>query len=227
MKKRITKIWGVGLTLVLMASLLVVTPASAVDPLQWNPEVIPSDTGYVLAPGLDILDISVHPDGETIYAVGVYWGQEGLSATVTTSFSANDTAAEVFAFTYVNQDGVGSRTGSISFADNATADTAGTVTLQTGDTGVHDVSAISVTSSNAASGAFNISGTTSGTVLGTWTITGSGAGTYADAGTLLGDLSRIYKSTNGGNTWTDLSSATGLAITTTQYVHAHRIIQSF
>ncbi len=71
MKKRITKIWGVGLIVTLLASLLVMaSPASAADPLQWYSEVIPTETGKVLQPGLDIFDISVNPDGETIYAVG-------------------------------------------------------------------------------------------------------------------------------------------------------------
>jgi len=71
MKSKLTKIWGVGLTLVLMVSLLVIAaPASAADPLQWNSEVLPSGTNQIMVEGLDILDFAISGDGLTIYAVG-------------------------------------------------------------------------------------------------------------------------------------------------------------
>jgi len=71
MKSKLTKIWGVGLTLVLMVSLLVIAaPASAADPLQWNSEVLPGATNQVVVEGLDIMDFAIAADGTTIYAVG-------------------------------------------------------------------------------------------------------------------------------------------------------------
>jgi len=71
MKRKLTKIWGVGLTLVLMVSLLVIAaPASAGDPLQWNTETLPGATNQVVVAGLDIMDFAIAADGTTIYAVG-------------------------------------------------------------------------------------------------------------------------------------------------------------
>jgi hypothetical protein len=68
MKKKITKIWGVGLVLVLAASLLLSAAPVSAGTLDWGTETIPSDTGYVLANGTDIVDLAVSEDG-VMYAV--------------------------------------------------------------------------------------------------------------------------------------------------------------
>jgi hypothetical protein len=71
MKKKITKIWGVGLTLMLMATLLIgAAPASALT-LGWGSETLVTTANNVLVTtaGLDIVDFDVAGDGQTIYAV--------------------------------------------------------------------------------------------------------------------------------------------------------------
>jgi len=77
MKKKITRIWGIGLVIVLMSTLCMipVSPASAADPLTWTTEVIPGTTGYVLmdqtvTPDGDVTDIAIGEDGDVMYACG-------------------------------------------------------------------------------------------------------------------------------------------------------------
>jgi len=66
--KKLTKIWGISLTIVLAASLLFgAVPASA-GTLSWGSETVPTTTGNVICNGLDIADLSVSADG-TMYAV--------------------------------------------------------------------------------------------------------------------------------------------------------------
>ena len=66
--KKLTKIWGIGLTIVLAASLLFgAVPASA-GTLAWGSETVPTTTGNVICNGLNIADLSVSADG-TMYAV--------------------------------------------------------------------------------------------------------------------------------------------------------------
>ncbi|MDP7416281.1 MAG: hypothetical protein QF906_05460 [Dehalococcoidales bacterium] len=76
MRKEIAKIWGVGLTAILVASLLLAavpmaqpTPASA-GTLGWGAETIPSTTGKVLIAGANITDMDVcTADPDIIWAV--------------------------------------------------------------------------------------------------------------------------------------------------------------
>ena len=69
MKKEFSKILGVGLTVALLASLiLVVAPVSA-GTLKWTTETIPSTTNNVLEPGANITDFDIADDG-TIWAGG-------------------------------------------------------------------------------------------------------------------------------------------------------------
>jgi hypothetical protein len=69
MKKIIKKYWGLGLILIILSSLFVAaTPVSAVNPLTWNTEAIPSAAGKVLLDSDGIWDIAIGPDGTTIYA---------------------------------------------------------------------------------------------------------------------------------------------------------------
>jgi hypothetical protein len=63
MKKRITKIWGVGLVLVLAASLLFSAAPVSAGTLDWGTETIPSKTGNALAPQFDVEDLAVSADG--------------------------------------------------------------------------------------------------------------------------------------------------------------------
>jgi len=66
--KKLTKIWGISLTIVLAASLLFgAVPASA-GTLSWGSETVPTTTGNVICNGLDVADLSVSADG-TMYAV--------------------------------------------------------------------------------------------------------------------------------------------------------------
>jgi len=71
MKRKLTKIWGVGLIMVLMVSLLAIAaPVSAADPLQWNGETLPSSTNSIIIDNSQITDFAIASDGTTIYAVG-------------------------------------------------------------------------------------------------------------------------------------------------------------
>ncbi len=66
--KKLTKIWGISLTIVLAASLLFgAVPASA-GTLSWGSETVPTTTGNVICSGLDIADLAVSADG-SMYAV--------------------------------------------------------------------------------------------------------------------------------------------------------------
>jgi hypothetical protein len=68
MKRKFTKILGVGLTLVLLASLTAFAIPVSAAPLKWTPETIPSTTGNMLAPAThNINDLAAH--GDTIYSV--------------------------------------------------------------------------------------------------------------------------------------------------------------
>jgi len=67
--KKLTKIWGIGLVVVMLVPLFgAALPVSAADPMVWNQEAVPDNAGYVLLPSSDVLDFSVGGDGTTIYA---------------------------------------------------------------------------------------------------------------------------------------------------------------
>ena len=71
MKKELTKIWGVGLTIVLAASLLLSAAPVSGGTLDWGKYTpFPSTTGHVLAPSFDVADLAVSGDG-VLYAVNV------------------------------------------------------------------------------------------------------------------------------------------------------------
>jgi len=71
MKKRILKIWGIGLTLVLVASLFgfALPVSAAVGNMAWKAQPLPTSTYKVLANGSDVTDIAVAGDGSTVYAI--------------------------------------------------------------------------------------------------------------------------------------------------------------
>jgi len=69
MKKSFSRIWGVGLVLVMLASLLFSVVPVAADELAWGSYSLPSTTSNILVttPGLDIVDVAVGGDGNTMY----------------------------------------------------------------------------------------------------------------------------------------------------------------
>ena len=70
MNNKLTKIWGVGLVLVLLVSMFgLAVPASA-GTLSWTIKAnadVPSITNEILATNSDLIDMAVSSDGETIY----------------------------------------------------------------------------------------------------------------------------------------------------------------
>ena len=70
MKKKITKIFGVGLTIVLAASLLFSAAPVSAGTLSWGAESVPTTTGNVITDNtsMNIVDIAVADDG-TMYLV--------------------------------------------------------------------------------------------------------------------------------------------------------------
>ncbi|MBU2536195.1 MAG: fibronectin type III domain-containing protein, partial [Chloroflexi bacterium] len=70
MKKKITKIWGIGLVVVLAASLLLSAVPVSAGTLSFGSETLPSTTNNILVTtaGLDIVDLAVAGDGTTMYA---------------------------------------------------------------------------------------------------------------------------------------------------------------
>jgi hypothetical protein len=72
MKKKLTRMWGVGIVIVLMATLCLIpaSPAAAADQLRWNKEVIPGAPGSILINGSTLSDMAVSADDDVIYAVG-------------------------------------------------------------------------------------------------------------------------------------------------------------
>ncbi len=63
MKKKIHKIWGIGLVIVLAASLLLSAAPVSAGTLSWGSEDLPDE----LEPGTDVIDMAVSGDGSTIY----------------------------------------------------------------------------------------------------------------------------------------------------------------
>jgi len=65
MKTRIHKIWGVGLALVLAASLILMAAPVSAGTLSWGAEDLPEELDW----DGDVIDVAVGADGDTIYAV--------------------------------------------------------------------------------------------------------------------------------------------------------------
>ena len=71
--KLFSKILGVGLAIGLVFALgAAVIPAgeAQADEMEWGPVNTPSMADFVIAPGTDIFEYAVGPDGETVYAIG-------------------------------------------------------------------------------------------------------------------------------------------------------------
>jgi len=71
MKNKLVKIWGIGLALTLLVSLLISAIPVSAGTLSYGNEGLLSATnnGLVTTPGLDIVDIAIAADGVTMYAV--------------------------------------------------------------------------------------------------------------------------------------------------------------
>lgn len=69
MKKTISRIWGVGLVLTLVVSLLLWSAPVAADTLEWDDEDIPSTDDFILLADEDIVSMAVAEDGQVIYAL--------------------------------------------------------------------------------------------------------------------------------------------------------------
>ncbi len=224
MKKKITRIWGIGLIVVLLTSLLVMAaPASAADPLQWNNEGIPGPPASGIVPGLEILDFAVAGDGMTTYAVGLIRGSETATGSCTTNFTAGLATGEILAIEYINENGVartvaGLDAGTMTFIGtaNTTLPTTAVVTPFGTDT-IKDVTLVVPDgTSTATAGAFDIISDTTAVNFGTYTYSGA----WVDTGNAVADTTaKLYKSGNAGMTWTDITpTAVGLGITNTQFV---------
>ena len=73
MKRKISRILGVAITLAMLTSLMVAsTPAQSADPLKWGEELAPSSYTICvvggLIPGTDVKDFAIALNGSTIYA---------------------------------------------------------------------------------------------------------------------------------------------------------------
>ncbi|MEE9365961.1 MAG: hypothetical protein V3W44_04660, partial [Dehalococcoidales bacterium] len=71
MKKKMTKIFGVGLTIVLMASLLLSAAPVSAGTLGWGTETILSTSGNILASTSNITDMDVSSDGAIWVAANI------------------------------------------------------------------------------------------------------------------------------------------------------------
>ncbi|MFC1942786.1 hypothetical protein ACFLWU_06190 [Chloroflexota bacterium] len=95
MKKSLIRLFGIGLVVMLLASMfMVAAPASAgTNSLTAKANAdIPSTTGKLIQAGLNIYDIAIAGDGETIYVVG--WEAAG-SSKMYKSTNAGDTWSKI------------------------------------------------------------------------------------------------------------------------------------
>jgi len=106
MKKKFSKILAVGLTVALMASLILAAAPVSAGTLSWSAKTIPSEDDYVLW-SCNVTDIAVAEDGDAIFAavsgvsdnviyrstdLGVSWSEIGVSINATFVAVAPDDA---------------------------------------------------------------------------------------------------------------------------------------
>ena len=68
MKKKISRIWAVGLVVILLASLFSFAAPASAGTLYFSDETLPSGTGKVVVSGVNVVDLAVAADGVTMYA---------------------------------------------------------------------------------------------------------------------------------------------------------------
>jgi len=144
MKKKFSRILGVGLTIAMLASLLVVGAPASAGTLSWGYDAsmnnLQDGVDFSLAPinyWTDIVDVAA--SGDTIYvAANVY--DESIQLEVTEVASANSTLVTV---TYTDQDGnTGATTTGILLTSQSVGDHIA-LSLATGDSAVSDVTNVS------------------------------------------------------------------------------------
>jgi len=128
MKKRLTRIWGISLVVVMLITLLASAAPVSAGTLAFSKQTaVPSTTDKILQVNTNIADIAVN--GDRIYAA-TNSDIEMVTATVTTTFvDGGDAAAEVYAVTYTDQDGVAGNAGVLTIPMNTVATTAIALTL--------------------------------------------------------------------------------------------------
>ncbi|MEE8420514.1 MAG: hypothetical protein V3R92_03540, partial [Dehalococcoidales bacterium] len=67
MKKKITRIWSVGLAVVMISTLLLAAAPVSAGQMSFGSETIPTTTGNVVLDGTDVSDMAVGSDGTTIW----------------------------------------------------------------------------------------------------------------------------------------------------------------
>jgi len=192
MKKKITKIWGVGLVLVLLVSLFGMAVPVSASTNAWGTETIPTTTNKVLLPGSDVLDIAVAGDGETVYAACLTQSTESALVAVVTEVVSAETKITV---TYTDQDGTETDTSAnITTSDAIDAE----IVFSIGSEAVRGVTTI-VDEGTLTTGKFNLVGATSLIKYGSFD---SGENEFTDGAI----PPSIFKSTDAGGTWTALSN---------------------
>ena len=94
MYEKTSKVWGVGLVVVLLVSWLSLAAPASADMFAWSAESTPGTTGEVILPDSDVVDVAVGSNGTTIYAAV---GTTSLykSTNAGTSWTSFTVAAEV------------------------------------------------------------------------------------------------------------------------------------
>jgi len=220
MKKAIKRFWGIGLIVIILSSLVVMPASVSGGNYTFTADTTqPTAINRLLGPAANfgITDVAQTADGTTMYAVGASTGAQTASGVCTVNFAGDvDTLAESFTITYVDQNGFAGNTATLSMplGSSTVGPTTVGVVLAAGDTGILDITGIAVAVSDVTAGAFTI--TSSGlVVLATWTVTGAGTGTFTDGINLAAaPVKYMYKSTNGGTTWTPVTATGATAATT-------------
>ena len=204
MKKKFSRILGVGLTIAMLASLLVVGAPASASTLSWGYDAsmnnLQDGVDFSLAEigyWTDIVDVAA--SGDTIYvAASVY--DESIVLEVTEVTSDNSTKVTV---TYTDQDGnTGATTTGILLTSQSVGDGI-SLSLESGDTAVRDVTNVTDNRTADSAGAVKVNGGVSETLLGTYDATTTGTFTDSTAAN-----PGFYKSTDGGATWVDLKTST-------------------
>jgi len=130
MKKKFSRILGVGLTFVLLASLMAFAAPVSAGTLSWSAfSPVPSSTNEVLEE-CDVVDIGVSGDGDTIYAVGgaaLIYKSTNRGLTWSTIATTADTDADLVAVAPDNDD-------IVAYADTASANLTVYVSVNGGTT---------------------------------------------------------------------------------------------
>jgi len=204
---KISKILGVGLSLVLLLSLTLMTAPVSAKTLAYGTETIPSGTGNAIAGGVTILDLAVAPNGTTMYAAT---GPSGARLYKSTNGGETWSAVTAAAAMAINKVAIApdSADGSVF----AMIDGAKTVRVSTngGSTIPHDLAYVGVAASvlNALAISPTISGARMVAVGGN---DGAGAAelAYFNLGSLLGGWTDAIAWLAGG--WTASASVDALA----------------